>query len=229
MAMDTVYKGDIATGKATAIKMPDVKVAPAFGEDRAFYDTVSDLGFNAPLPWSQGPRRMGTDKNADLLWVCNSFGSSFARINTRTLETTIVPLPDPTMQAYHIAVDSKHNVWGNLWTSDRIEHLDHVRPAGARHRDPAHRAARARRQDRGRSAGLSHEPDGRPDPAQRGRSRGPEGESALMRLMLFALLAAASVAASAQGYPSRAIHIIAPFPAGGGYDILARVLGAEMT
>ena len=23
------------------------------------------------------------------------------------------------MQAYHIAVDSKHNVWGNLWTSDR--------------------------------------------------------------------------------------------------------------
>ncbi|HVQ61359.1 MAG TPA: carboxypeptidase regulatory-like domain-containing protein [Burkholderiales bacterium] len=124
MAMDTVYKGDIATGKATAIKMPDVKVAPAFGEDRAFYDTVSDLGFNAPLPWSQGPRRMGTDKNADLLWVCNSFGSSFARINTRTLETTIIPLPDPTMQAYHIAVDSKHNVWGNLWTSDRIVRFD---------------------------------------------------------------------------------------------------------
>ena len=22
------------------------------------------------------------------------------------------------MQAYHIAVDSKHNVWGNLWTAD---------------------------------------------------------------------------------------------------------------
>src|SRR2546430_5047318 len=32
---------------------------------RSFYETVSDLGFNAPLPWSQGPRRMGTDKNAD--------------------------------------------------------------------------------------------------------------------------------------------------------------------
>jgi streptogramin lyase len=124
MAMDTVYKGDIATGKAIEIKMPDVKVDRIFGEDRAFYETVSDLGFNAPLPWSQGPRRMGTDKNADLLWVCNSFGSSFARINTKTLETTIIPLPDPTMQAYHIAVDSKHNVWGNLWTSDRIVRLD---------------------------------------------------------------------------------------------------------
>ena len=124
MAMDTVYRGDVATGKTTEIRMPDVQVDRLFGKDRAFYETVSDLGFNAPLPWSQGPRRMGTDKNADLLWVGNSFGSSFAKINTKTLETTIVPLPDPAMQAYHIAVDSKHNVWGNLWTSDRIVRLD---------------------------------------------------------------------------------------------------------
>ena len=124
MAMDTVYKGDVAAGKTIEIKMPDVKVDRLFGEDRAFYETVSDLGFNAPLPWSQGPRRMGTDKNADLLWVGNSYGSSWAKINTKTLETTIVPLPDPAMQAYHIAVDSKHNAWGNLWTADRIVKLD---------------------------------------------------------------------------------------------------------
>src|SRR5213595_3701228 len=124
MAMDTVYKGDVAAGKTIEIKMPDVKVDSLFGEDRAFYETVSDLGFNAPLPWSQGPRRMGTDKNADLLWVGNSYGASWAKINTKTLETTIVPLPDPAMQAYHIAVDSKHRVWGNLWTADRIVRLD---------------------------------------------------------------------------------------------------------
>jgi streptogramin lyase len=124
MAMDTVYRGDVATGKAIEIKMPDVKVDRMFGADRAFYESVSDLGFNAPLPWSQGPRRMGTDKNADLLWVGNSYGSSWAKINTKTLETTIVPLPDPAMQAYHIAVDSKHRVWGNLWTADRIVRLD---------------------------------------------------------------------------------------------------------
>jgi streptogramin lyase len=124
MAMDTVYKGDVATGKTIAIKIPDVNVDRLFGGDRAFYDKVSDLGFNAPLPWSQGPRRMGTDKNADLLWVGNSYGSSWAKINTKTLETTIVPLPDPAMQAYHITVDSKHRVWGNLWTSDRIVRLD---------------------------------------------------------------------------------------------------------
>src|SRR5262245_22168467 len=131
MAMDTVYKADVATGKAIEIKMPDVKVDRLFGDERAFYDGVSDLGFNVPLPWSQGPRRMGTDKSGDVLWVCNSFGSSFAKIDTKTLETTIVPLPDPTMQAYHITVDSKHNVWGNLWTSDRIVRFDPTKNAWA--------------------------------------------------------------------------------------------------
>lgn len=40
-------------------------------------------------------------------------------------------------------------------------------------------------------------------------------------------LAGASV--FAQGYPARPIHIIAPFPAGGGYDFLARLVGSEMT
>jgi tripartite-type tricarboxylate transporter receptor subunit TctC len=44
-----------------------------------------------------------------------------------------------------------------------------------------------------------------------------------------ALLALASAGASAQAYPNRAIHIIAPFPAGGGYDFLSRMVGAEMT
>jgi len=33
----------------------------------------------------------------------------------------------------------------------------------------------------------------------------------------------------AQAYPAKPIHIIAPFPAGGGYDFLSRLLAAEMT
>src|SRR6185295_5080230 len=36
-------------------------------------------------------------------------------------------------------------------------------------------------------------------------------------------------AALAQPYPSRAIHIVAPFPAGGGYDFLSRLIGQEMS
>jgi streptogramin lyase len=127
MAFDTVGKGDMASGKTIEVKLPVVqaeldRITP---EARALYDKFEDLSFNSPYPWQQGPRRMGTDKNADVLWVGNSWGGSLTRIDTKTLETTIVPLPDPTaMQPYHLVVDKNHNVWGNLWTNDQIVKYD---------------------------------------------------------------------------------------------------------
>jgi len=45
----------------------------------------------------------------------------------------------------------------------------------------------------------------------------------------FAALFAFCASAFAQGYPAKPIHFIAPFPAGGGYDFLSRLLGAEMS
>ena len=67
---------------------------------------------------------MGTDKAADVLWVGDSWGSSLARIDTKTNEVTMIPFPSAAMQPYHISVDSKHNVWGNLWTNDQIFKYD---------------------------------------------------------------------------------------------------------
>jgi len=126
MAMDTIGRGDPVTGAITEVKLPAVKEAidRLKPEDLAFYENFNDLSFNTPVPWSQGPRRMGTDTNADVLWVGNSWGASLARINTKTGDTTMVPFPDKTMQPYHIAVDNNHNVWGNLWTSDQIVKFD---------------------------------------------------------------------------------------------------------
>ncbi|HVD72175.1 MAG TPA: hypothetical protein VNC81_01155, partial [Xanthobacteraceae bacterium] len=127
MAFDIVGKGDVATGKTLEVKLPAVKseLDRATPETRAFYEKFDDLSFNSPLPWQQGPRRMGTDKNADVLWVGNSWGGSLSRIDTKTLEATLVPLPDPTaMQPYHLVVDKNHNVWGNLWTNDQILKYD---------------------------------------------------------------------------------------------------------
>lgn len=126
MSVDTIGKGDVASGKTVTVKLPALqseldRISP---EDRAFYENVGGTGFSIPVPWAQGPRRMGTDKNADVLWVGNSWGNTLAKINTKTMETSFLKFPDPTMQPYHIAVDSKHNVWGNLWTSDRIVKLD---------------------------------------------------------------------------------------------------------
>src|SRR5215468_4124732 len=126
MALDTIGKGDVATGKSTEVSLPSMKeqmdrVTP---KAREFYENYNELSFNTPVPWSQGPRRMGTDKNADVLWVGNSWGSSLARIDTKTGQTSIIPFPDPAYQPYHIAVDQNHNVWGNLWTADRIAKYD---------------------------------------------------------------------------------------------------------
>jgi len=126
MAFDTIGKADMATGKVTEVKLPELKAEldRASPSDRTFYENYNERSNGRPLPWSQGPRRMGTDKNGDVLWVGNSWGSTLARIDTRTLEAKIIPFPSPTMQPYHIAVDQNHNVWANLWTSDRIARYD---------------------------------------------------------------------------------------------------------
>jgi len=127
MAFDIIGKADPVSGKTQELTLPIIKAEMdrATPEARAVYNKFDELAFGSPLPWQQGPRRMGTDKNADVLWVGNSWGGSLARIDTKTLATTIVPLPDPSaMQPYHIAVDKDHNVWGNLWTNDQILKYD---------------------------------------------------------------------------------------------------------
>jgi|KBSMisStandDraft_5_1062788.scaffolds.fasta_scaffold160214_1 streptogramin lyase len=126
MGWDTIGKADMTTGTTVEIKLPELKseIDKLSPEQIAAYDKVTDLSIGNPLPWGQGPRRMGTDKNADVLWVGNSWGSSFARIDTKTNAVTMVPFPDKAMQAYHIHVDSKHNVWGNLWTNDQVVKYD---------------------------------------------------------------------------------------------------------
>ena len=47
-------------------------------------------------------------------------------------------------------------------------------------------------------------------------------------LMVFGLMGT-SGAALAQGYPNKAIRFIVPYPAGGGTDIIARMVGAKLT
>src|SRR4029077_109620 len=65
MAFDTIGKADMTTGKVTEIHLTSLKneLARATPAAREFYENFNERTNGNPLPWSQGPRRMGTDKN----------------------------------------------------------------------------------------------------------------------------------------------------------------------
>jgi streptogramin lyase len=127
MTRDLVDFGDVKTGKTAEFKLPPEKAAmdSLTPEQRQFYETFQPPDFNAPYAWAQAPRRMGADKNGDYVYTGNSFGGTLAKVNIHTRETTLIPLPNPESdQPYQVAVDSKHNVWTNLWSTDKVAKYD---------------------------------------------------------------------------------------------------------
>jgi streptogramin lyase len=127
MALDIVNKADYKTGKVTDLKLPPIKTELdriTDPEMLKFYENFAPLDFNTPVPWNQGPRRMGADKNSDDVWIGTSWGASLVRINTKTMNSSVVPLPYPGMSPYQITVDNNHNLWMNVWTSDVVLKYD---------------------------------------------------------------------------------------------------------
>jgi virginiamycin B lyase len=127
MQQDLINYSDIKTGKTAEFKLPPDEAAmeTLTPEQRKMYESFIPPDFNTPFAWAQAPRRMGADKNGDYVWVGNSFGGNLAKINIHTREVTLVPLPNPDAhQPYQVAIDSKHNVWTNLWSTDAIAKFD---------------------------------------------------------------------------------------------------------
>ena len=126
MNMDTVSKADFKTGKVTQIKIPPVpgQMELATEEERKMYAAAGST-WNSAMPWAEGPRRMGADKNGHFVWVCDWWGGSLARIDTHTLKVSMVPLPHPdAQQPYQAQVDFSHNVWINLMNADEVIKFD---------------------------------------------------------------------------------------------------------
>ena len=127
MALDIVGRADPASGKVQELKVPAVAAAkdgitPA---EQTLYDGFAGLDFNTPFPWGEGPRRMGADKNGDVVWVNDFFGGSIFRIDTKTLKTTLIPVPDAANEyPYHATVDEHHDVWINMMNSDQVLRYD---------------------------------------------------------------------------------------------------------
>jgi virginiamycin B lyase len=126
MNMDVVSKSDIETGKVAAVKIPPVPgfMESATPDERKIYSAAGST-WNTAVPWAEGPRRMGADKAEHVVWACDWWGGSLAKIDTRTLKVTVIPLPKPdAQQPYQAAVDGEHNVWMNLMNADAVMKFD---------------------------------------------------------------------------------------------------------
>lgn len=128
---DVVGHADTKTGKTYEIVMmpPDVATPDAFmtDADREFYYNQGArrfMGGGPYTPGSQAPRRMGADKNGDVIWVSNWWGGNLAKIDIRTRQVTYHPLPFKGMHPYSAKVDSKHNVYTNVSSDDSVAKFD---------------------------------------------------------------------------------------------------------
>ncbi len=126
MNMDTLSKSDIKSGKVTQLKLAPVSMETDLvtNEERNVYARAGST-WVIGVPWAEGPRRLGADKNGHLIWVCDWWGGNLARIDTRNLKVTMIPLPRPdAQQPYQAQVDSNHNVWINLMNADEVIKFD---------------------------------------------------------------------------------------------------------
>jgi streptogramin lyase len=122
MAIDMVTRTNPATGKIDEIQfgpVPGTKDLITADEAKLYASTPVD--WNVAAPWSQGPRRGASDKNAPVVWMANFWGGNLGRIDIRTLTVDLVNLPNPfTQQPYHAVVDSSSNVWVEMMSTDQI-------------------------------------------------------------------------------------------------------------
>ena len=126
MNMDTLSKSDIKSGKVMQIKLAPVSMETDLvtSEERNVYSHAGST-WVIGVPWAEGPRRLGADKNGHLIWVCDWWGGNLARIDTHTLKVSMLPLPRPdAQQPYQAQVDSNHNVWINLMNADEVIKFD---------------------------------------------------------------------------------------------------------
>ncbi len=126
MSIDIVGHSDTSMGKALEVRLPPdaVQQEMVTPKERQMY-AIAGSDWNSAMPWAQGPRRLGADKNGDDVWVCDWWGGNLAKIDIHTGKATLIPLPRPdALQPYHATIDSHHNVWVNLMNADEVIKYD---------------------------------------------------------------------------------------------------------
>ena len=64
-------------------------------EDRRMYAHGVPID-NVSVPWAEGPRRLGADKNGDVVWMCNYWGNNLAKIDIHSMKVTMYKFPGQT-------------------------------------------------------------------------------------------------------------------------------------
>jgi streptogramin lyase len=125
--IDRVNRADIESGKTQEFHEPP-RTARADGaitaDDKKLYELAGTELTDFSAWWSEGPRRMGADKNGDAIWVCDYWGGNLERYDIRTLKSTRYKYPTPESAPYDASVDRNHNVWVNLTNGDSVARFD---------------------------------------------------------------------------------------------------------
>ena len=123
IAIDKLGYSDPSGSKSLEFDIPKntfVSAKDITPEDVQFYETVTFSNSTNGPPWQQGPRRLAADKQSDDIWVGLFAGANLMRLNGRTMDHKIYPLPGNFMGAYMPAIDNSHNVWLNAQGDDAV-------------------------------------------------------------------------------------------------------------
>ena len=123
---DMEAKVDYETGKVEEVPLPRHKddeslFTPA---EKKVFQLEGQNGFFWGVPWGDGPRRPGADKNGDVVWVPGWWSHTLMKIDIHTLKVTEYPMPTPDAGPYMAQVDNHHMVWINYQNSGTVTKFD---------------------------------------------------------------------------------------------------------
>lgn len=83
---------------------------------------------------------MGGDRTGNAVWVANWWGGNLAKIDIRTNQVTLYPVPSKDSGPYAAVVDKNHVVWVNMMNNDSIAKFDPVTEKWTEYMLPTHGA-----------------------------------------------------------------------------------------